>query len=115
MGSVLVTGGAGFISFHVARRLLADGGAVVALDNLNSYYDPELKKARLAELAADPNFDFQQRDVADRAAMTEWFATRRFDAVIHLAAQAGVRHSLRDPLISLRRRRLLQGCCNCRR
>lgn len=97
MGPVLVTGAAGFIGFHVARRLLADGGAVAALDNLNSYYDPELKKARLAELDGDPNFDFQQLDVADRAAMTELFAARRFDAVIHLAAQAGVRHSLRDP------------------
>jgi UDP-glucuronate 4-epimerase len=97
MGSVLVTGAAGFIGFHVARRLLADGNAVVALDNLNSYYAPELKKARLAELAAYANFHFEQRDVADRAAIAELFAAHRFDAVIHLAAQAGVRHSLRDP------------------
>ncbi len=97
MQPVLVTGAAGFIGFHVARRLLVDGGTVVALDNLNSYYDPELKKARLAVLAAYANFHFEQRDVADRAALSELFATYRFDAVIHLAAQAGVRHSLHDP------------------
>ena len=97
METVLVTGAAGFIGFHVARRLLADGGAVVALDNLNSYYDPELKKARLAELAAYPNFRFEQRDVADRNAIAKMFADSRFESVIHLAAQAGVRHSLRDP------------------
>jgi UDP-glucuronate 4-epimerase len=97
MQSILVTGAAGFIGFHVARRLLADGGAVVAVDNLNSYYNPKLKKARLAELAAYPNFHFQQHDVADRAAMAELFAAYRFDCVIHLAAQAGVRHSLQDP------------------
>jgi len=97
MQSILVTGAAGFIGFHVARRLLADGGAVVGLDNLNSYYDPELKKARLAELAAYPNFHFQQCDAADRAAMAELFAAYRFESVIHLAAQAGVRYSLVDP------------------
>jgi UDP-glucuronate 4-epimerase len=97
MQSILVTGAAGFIGFHVARRLMADGGAVVGLDNLNSYYDPELKKARLAELAAYPNFHFQQCDAADRAVMAELFAARRFDYVIHLAAQAGVRYSLVDP------------------
>jgi UDP-glucuronate 4-epimerase len=97
MQSILVTGAAGFIGFHVARRLLADGGAVVAVDNLNSYYNPKLKKARLAEFAAYPNFHFQQHNVADRAAMAELFAAYRFDCVIHLAAQAGVRHSLVDP------------------
>ena len=97
MQPVLVTGAAGFIGFHVAQRLLTQGGAVVALDNLSSYYDPELKKARLAELAAYPNFDFRQRDVADYAAIAELFAANRFDVVIHLAAQAGVRHSLVDP------------------
>ncbi len=97
MQSILVTGAAGFIGFHVARRLLADGGAVVALDNLNSYYDPELKKARLAELAAYRNFHFEQRDVADCEAMADLFAAYRLDVVIHLAAQAGVRHSLVDP------------------
>ena len=97
METVLVTGAAGFVGFHVARRLLTGGGAVVALDNLNSYYDPELKKARLAELAAYPNFHFKQRDVADRQAIAALFAAYRFEAVIHLAAQVGVRYSLLDP------------------
>lgn len=97
MDSILVTGAAGFIGFHVARRLLADGRAVVALDNLNSYYDPNLKKARLAELARYPNFHFEQRDLADRHAIAELFAAHRFDFIIHLAGQAGVRHSLLDP------------------
>ena len=97
MQAVLVTGAAGFIGFHVARRLLADGHAVVALDNLNPYYDPDLKKARLAALAAYPNFRFEQHDVADRDTIAELFGAHHFDFVIHLAAQAGVRHSLVDP------------------
>ncbi len=97
MGPVLITGAAGFIGFHVARRLLADRGTVVALDNLNSYYDPELKKARLAELAAYANFHFRQCDIADRVTIADLFSAYRFDVVVHLAAQAGVRHSLRDP------------------
>ena len=86
MQSVLVTGAAGFIGFHVARRLLADGSAVVGLDNINSYYDPDLKKARLAELAAYANFRFEQHDVADRDAIAKLFAAHRFETVIHLAA-----------------------------
>ncbi len=97
MESVLVTGAAGFIGFHVARRLLADGGAVVGLDNINSYYDPNLKKARVAELAAYANFHFEQHDVADRDAIAKLFAAYRFETVIHLAGQAGVRYSLLDP------------------
>jgi len=97
MESILVTGAAGFIGFHIARRLLADGGAVLGLDNVNSYYDPNLKKARLAELAGYTNFRFEQRDIADHDAMAQLFAAYRFGFVIHLAAQAGVRHSLRDP------------------
>ncbi len=97
MEPVLVTGAAGFIGFHVARRLLAEGGAVVALDNLNSYYDPILKKARLAELAAYPNFRFEQLDLADRSATAELFDVYRFGPVIHLAGQAGVRYSLQNP------------------
>ena len=97
MESVLVTGAAGFIGFHVARRLLADGSAVVGLDNINSYYDPALKKARLAELTAYPNFRFEQHDLADRDAIAELFAAQRFESVIHLVGQAGVRYSLLDP------------------
>ena len=97
MQSVLVTGAAGFIGFHVARRLLADGSAVVGLDNINTYHDPDLKKARLTELAAYPNFHFEQRDLADRDAIAKLFAGYRFESVVHLAGQAGVRHSLLDP------------------
>ena len=94
---ILVTGAAGFIGFHVACRLARDGRAVIGIDNLNSYYDPALKKARLAELSALPSFQFQQLDIADRDNVAALFATHRFPAVIHLAAQVGVLYSLRDP------------------
>src|SRR5713101_2863538 len=82
---------------HVARRLLAQGYDVVGIDNLNPYYDPSLKAARVAELKAFSNFRFEQMDVADRESMTQLFAAERFPHVVHLAAQAGVRHSLVDP------------------
>jgi UDP-glucuronate 4-epimerase len=94
---VLVTGAAGFIGFHVARRLLRDGRPVVGLDNLNSYYDPALKQARLAELQKLAGFDFVKLDLADRDGMAAFFEKYRFEHVVHLAAQAGVRHSLTDP------------------
>lgn len=94
---VLVTGAAGFIGYHLARRLLTQGRAVVGLDNLNAYYDPALKEARLKELAAFPAFRFERCDLADRARMTALFAENRFANVVHLAAQAGVRYSLVDP------------------
>lgn len=94
---ILVTGAAGFIGYHVARRLLANGKAVVGLDNLNAYYDPKLKDARLAELGKFPGFEFVKLDLADRAGMARLFTMRRFPYVVHLAAQAGVRHSLVDP------------------
>jgi UDP-glucuronate 4-epimerase len=94
---ILVTGAAGFVGFHVARRLLADGRSVVGIDNLNAYYDPALKQARLDELAKDQGFRFIKLDLADRAGMTALFSEYRFPQVIHLAAQAGVRHSLVDP------------------
>ena len=94
---ILVTGAAGFIGFHVARRLLDDGRAVVGLDNLNGYYDPKLKEARLAELGKRAGFRFVKLDLADRAGMANLFAERKFPHVVHLAAQAGVRHSLVDP------------------
>jgi UDP-glucuronate 4-epimerase len=94
---VLVTGAAGFIGFHVAQRLLRDGNAVVGLDNLNAYYDPALKHARLAKLKNLPGFEFVKLDLADREGMAAVFKERGFDHVVHLAAQAGVRHSLTAP------------------
>ena len=94
---ILVTGAAGFIGFHVAQRLLADGRTVIGLDSMNAYYDPALKEARRAELAKSNSFRFVKLDLADRAATAALFAEHRFAHVIHLAAQAGVRHSLVDP------------------
>src|SRR5262245_39043115 len=94
---VLVTGAAGFIGSHVARHLLEQGRPVVGLDNLNAYYDPALKQARLATLAPFRNFQFERLDLADRAGVSALFAARRFPYVVHLAAQAGVRHSVVDP------------------
>ncbi len=94
---VLVTGAAGFIGMHVAERLLARGDTVVGLDNLNDYYDPNLKLSRLARLQATPGFDFVKADIADRAAMASLFEQGGFDRVVHLAAQAGVRYSLINP------------------
>jgi len=94
---ILVTGAAGFIGFHVARRLVEAGRDVIGVDNLSPYYDPKLKKARLQELAGVKNFKFVRLDLADRAATAALFAEHRFPSVIHLAAQAGVRHSLIDP------------------
>jgi UDP-glucuronate 4-epimerase len=95
--AILVTGAAGFIGFHVARRLLAAGREVVGLDIVNDYYDPKLKEGRLEILRRDPNFSFVKLDLADRAATSLLFAQHRFPAVIHLAAQAGVRYSLQHP------------------
>jgi UDP-glucuronate 4-epimerase len=95
--AVLVTGAAGFIGFHIARRLLAEGRDVVGLDNLNAYYDPALKRARLDILRDNSRFDFVQADLADRGAIAELFARHRFPVVVHLAAQAGVRHSIEHP------------------
>ncbi|HKU06634.1 MAG TPA: SDR family NAD(P)-dependent oxidoreductase, partial [Bradyrhizobium sp.] len=95
--AILVTGAAGFIGFHVARTLLAEGRRVIGLDNLNAYYDPSLKQARLAILRASKGFEFEHADLADRTAIAESFARHRFATVIHLAAQAGVRHSIEHP------------------
>ena len=94
---ILVTGAAGFIGMHTTLRLLARGDEVVGLDNLNDYYDPTLKEARLARLQPHAGFRFVKMDVADRAGMEALFAAERFDRVIHLAAQAGVRYSLENP------------------
>ncbi len=95
--TVLVTGAAGFIGYHVARRLLADGSRVVGLDNLNAYYDPALKEARLARLVPHAAFAFERVDLTDRSVVPEVFRRHRPRAVVHLAAQAGVRYSLVDP------------------
>jgi UDP-glucuronate 4-epimerase len=95
--AILVTGAAGFIGFHAARRLLAEGRTVVGLDSLNAYYDPALKRARLDILRAEPRFDFVHADLADRPAIEAIFAKHHFPSVIHLAAQAGVRHSIDHP------------------
>ncbi|MGO9681499.1 MAG: NAD-dependent epimerase [Beijerinckiaceae bacterium] len=97
MDSVLVTGAAGFIGFHLARRLLIEGHSVVTVDNLNPYYNPELKRARLDELAAFKTFHFEHLDLVDRNALAKLFVTYRFETVIHLAGQVGVRYSLLDP------------------
>src|SRR5690606_5953193 len=93
----LVTGAAGFIGYHVAEMLLARGDEVVGLDNLNPYYDPSLKQARLDRLRRHEGFRFAQVDLADREAMEALFRAERAPRVIHLAAQAGVRYSVSHP------------------
>jgi len=95
--TILVTGAAGFIGFHVARQLLAEGRLVAGLDSLNSYYDPALKQARLKILRENPRFSFVHADLADRPSIARLFAEHRFAEVIHLAAQAGVRYSIDHP------------------
>ncbi len=93
----LVTGAAGFIGYHLSRRLCAQGDQVVGLDNLNDYYDVGLKKARLSELQSKKNFEFAFLDLVDMQGMSEIFARHRFGRVVHLAAQVGVRYSLTNP------------------
>lgn len=93
----LVTGAAGFIGFHVSQRLLAAGHQVVGIDNLNDYYDVNLKHARLNLIKADPGFTFIEMDLADRDAMASLFDQNTFQRVIHLGAQAGVRYSIENP------------------
>ncbi len=94
---ILLTGAAGFIGMHTAKRLLERGDEVVGVDNLNDYYDVKLKQARLAQLQPYPNFRFIQCDIADRPAMEALFASEKFQRVINLAAQPGVRYSLKNP------------------
>ena len=94
---ILVTGAAGFIGMTTSLRLLARGDEVVGLDNLNDYYEVSLKENRLKRLTALPGFRFVKLDVGDRAGMEKLFAAEKFDKVIHLAAQAGVRYSIQNP------------------
>jgi UDP-glucuronate 4-epimerase len=95
--NVLVTGAAGFIGFHLAKRLLENGRTVVGLDNLNPYYSVKLKEDRLAQLEGHSRFTFARLDLADREGMQRLFSAKDFDMVVHLAAQAGVRYSLKNP------------------
>ena len=95
--NVLVTGAAGFIGSQLSKRLLDNGINVVGLDNLNPYYSVKLKEDRLAQLEGHPRFTFARLDLADRAGMERLFAANRFDVVVNLAAQAGVRYSLKNP------------------
>jgi UDP-glucuronate 4-epimerase len=94
---VLVTGAAGFIGFHTSLRLLSRGDEVVGIDNLNNYYNPQLKHDRLAQLLERDKFKFEQLDISDRDGMDRYFSRNKPDRVIHLAAQAGVRYSLKNP------------------
>ena len=112
---ILVTGAAGFIGSHTAERLLARGHEVVGLDNLNEYYDVTLKQARLARLTTQAQFRFVKLDLADEAAIAALFAREKFQRVVHLAAQAGVRYSLQDPHAYVRSNvtgtlNVLEGC-----
>ena len=97
MTKILVTGAAGFIGYHTSERLLSRGDEVVGFDNVNNYYDPTLKEARLARLARHPGFRLIRGELGDRGAVESVFAEGRFSRVIHLAAQAGVRYSLTNP------------------
>lgn len=94
---ILVTGSAGFIGFHVSKRLLKEGNEVVGLDNINDYYSVQLKDDRLKQLLDHPNFTFYKNDLEDLASMQDIFMKEKFDVVINLAAQAGVRYSLENP------------------
>ena len=95
--SVLVTGAAGFIGYHVTRALLDRGEQVIGVDNLNDYYDVRLKRARLKQLSGRNGFNFQEVDIADQTALAASVADARIDGIVHLAAQAGVRYSLENP------------------
>ena len=97
MRNILVTGAAGFIGFHLAKRLLESGDIVVGIDNLNSYYDVNLKKARIAILENYKNFHFTKIDIANRQEMEAFFRENEFETVLNMAAQAGVRYSLTNP------------------
>ena len=95
--NVLVTGAAGFIGFHLSRRLLSNGVNVTGIDDLNPYYDVKLKEDRLQILQAEPNFSFYKSNIAERERLVDIFDALHFDVVVNLAAQAGVRYSLQNP------------------
>jgi UDP-glucuronate 4-epimerase len=112
---ILVTGAAGFIGHALTQRLLARGDTVVGIDNLNDYYDVSLKEARLGQLTSQAAFSFLKADIADKSAMEALFAAHKFDAVVNLAAQAGVRHSLVNPHVYVEANlqgfvNILEGC-----
>ncbi|MGJ7227200.1 NAD-dependent epimerase [Morganella morganii] len=112
---ILVTGVAGFIGYHVSQRLLEQGHEVVGADNLNDYYDVNLKQARLDLLLPHPQFQFFKMDLSEKAAVSELFAAQKFERVIHLAAQPGVRYSIQNPMAYidaniLGHMNILEGC-----
>jgi UDP-glucuronate 4-epimerase len=116
---ILVTGVAGFIGMFTAEKLLARGEEVLGIDNLNDYYDPQLKQDRLARLQGRPGFEFRRVDIADRDAVAALFAEAGIDRVVHLAAQAGVRYSLKNPHAYAQSNlvgflNVLEGCRNAR-
>jgi UDP-glucuronate 4-epimerase len=115
MAKVLVTGAAGFVGFHLSQRLLDRGDTVIGLDNLNAYYDVSLKTARLDQLQARSGFAFHRLDLADRDRVEQLFKDQRFDQVVHLAAQAGVRYSIDHPHVYVESNlvgflNVLEGC-----
>jgi UDP-glucuronate 4-epimerase len=119
MEKILVTGSAGFIGFHISRKLIQLGYDVIGIDNLNNYYDINLKKSRLAELKNSNNFQFYQLDIVQRQEMADFFNKNRPEKVVHLAAQAGVRYSLDNPYAYVDSNiigfmNILEGCRYCK-
>lgn len=115
MQKILITGSAGFIGYHLSKKLLETGRQVVGIDNLNDYYDVQIKHDRLKQLETAENYSFYRRDISDKAGMMELFQSERFDCVVNLAAQAGVRYSLTNPFAYIESNiagftNILEGC-----